>query len=59
MEVEQVDRKVRFKRLKPIYFVGSILIAIYLLIQIFPPLWVLDSTTMKHYAFSLLNVFAT
>lgn len=58
MEVEQVDRKVRFKRLKPIYFVGSILIAIYLLIQIFPPLWVLDSTTMKHYAFSLLNVFA-
>ncbi|MBP1646236.1 MAG: hypothetical protein H6Q16_1811 [Bacteroidetes bacterium] len=58
MEVEQVDKKDRFKRLKKIYFVGSILIAIYLLIQIFPPLWVLDSTTMKHYVFSLLNVFS-
>ena len=58
MEVEQVDKKVRLKRPKNIYLVGSILIAIYLLIQIFPPLWVLDSTTMKHYVFSLLNVFS-
>lgn len=55
MEVEQVDTKIKPKKLKSTYFVGSILIAVYLLIQIFPPLWVLDSTTMKHFVFSLVN----
>lgn len=56
MEIEHFDKNSRVKRSKNIYFAGSILIAIYLLIQIFPPLWVLDSTTMKHYVFSILNV---
>ncbi|MDR0971332.1 MAG: O-antigen ligase family protein [Bacteroidales bacterium] len=41
-----------------IYVFGSIFIAICLICQIFPPLFVLDSTTMKHYIFALANLSA-
>src|SRR5574344_680365 len=41
---------------KSIYFVSGILVAICFLMQIFPPLFVLDSTSMKHYVLALLNV---
>lgn len=58
MKIINHSKRGKFKTFKNIYFVGSILIAIYLLCQIFPPLWVLDSTTMKHFIFAILNVFA-
>ena len=47
-----------FKPFKSIYFMGAALIAIYMLCQIFPPLWVLDSTTLKHFIFAILNIFS-
>lgn len=47
-----------FKPFKSIYFIGGVLIAIYLISQIFPPILVLDSTTLKHFIFAILNVFS-
>lgn len=66
MEVpEELDSQVsnkpiekKNKGFKNIYRVGIVLISIYLLSQIFPALWVLDSTTMKFFVFSILNVVA-
>ncbi|MFA7082054.1 MAG: O-antigen ligase family protein [Bacteroidales bacterium] len=46
------------KGFKNIYRVGIVLISIYILSQIFPPLFVLDSTTMKFFVFSILNIVA-
>ncbi len=58
MENEQIEKKERFKNFKNIYLIGGILISIYLFCQIFPPLFILDTTTMKHYVFAVLNVVA-
>lgn len=43
---------------KNIYIFGIFLITIYLLSQVFPPLFVLDVTSMKHYVFAILNSIA-
>lgn len=46
------------KPLKSIYWVSGVLVSLFLLCQIFPPLFVLDSTTLKHYVFAILNTIA-
>lgn len=55
MEIHKEFNQTKNKGFKNIYLIGSVLISIYLLSQIFPPLWVLDSTTMKHYVFAVIN----
>ena len=58
MEFSKIFKMDFFKPFKSIYFIGGVLIAIYLLSQIFPPIFVLDSTTLKHFVFAILNVFS-
>lgn len=55
MEIQKEFNQTKNKGFRNIYLIGSVLISIYLLSQIFPPLWVLDSTTMKHFVFAILN----
>ncbi len=40
------------------YIIASVFIAIYLIVQIFPPLWVLDSTSLRHFLFAIINLFS-
>lgn len=58
MEFSKVFKMDFFKPFKSIYFMGGVLIAIYLICQIFPPILVLDSTTLKHFVFAILNVLS-
>lgn len=58
MESSNKFKNYDFKPFKSIYLIGVALISIYMLCQIFPPLWVLDSTTLKHFFFAILNVFS-
>lgn len=55
-ELNSTLKTQKSKGFKNIYRVGIVLISIYILSQIFPPLFVLDSTTMKFFVFSILNV---
>ncbi|MCK9164150.1 MAG: O-antigen ligase family protein [Bacteroidales bacterium] len=56
MELDNRLLNKKSKGFKNVYLFGIVLIAIYVLSQILPPLWVLDSTSMKFFVFSVLNV---
>lgn len=53
--MDNIDSNLTQKKNKT-YFIGGVLITLYLVFQLFPPLWVLDSTTLKHFIFAILNV---
>jgi O-antigen ligase len=53
--MDNLDNDLAQKKNKQ-YFVGGVLATLYLLSQMFPPLWVLDTTTLKHFIFAILNV---